>query len=128
MLRGCPVLCCAARELVREVDYTLKTLAKNLLGQDRSEVPSTGTDGCAWGSLHHKAMVGITVPDAPDACSVPVISVVCHALSAVPGHACAAEVPGRYENAAGLRQLLLCGESDAWLALGLAMQLSGGWG
>jgi hypothetical protein len=37
----------------------------------------------------------------------------------------AAEVPARYENAAGLRQLLLCGESDAWLALGLAMQLSG---
>lgn len=36
-----------------------------------------------------------------------------------------AEVPARYENAAGLRQLLLCGESDAWLALGLAMQLSG---
>jgi len=35
------------------------------------------------------------------------------------------EVPARYDNAAGLRQLLLCGESDAWLALGLAMQLSG---
>jgi hypothetical protein len=35
-------LCSAARELVREVDYTLKTLAKNLLGQERSEVPSTG--------------------------------------------------------------------------------------
>lgn len=27
---------------MREVDYTLKTLAKNLLGQERSEVPSTG--------------------------------------------------------------------------------------
>jgi hypothetical protein len=38
---------------------------------------------------------------------------------------CPAEVHARYENAAGLRQLLLCGESDAWLALGLAMQLSG---
>jgi hypothetical protein len=37
-----PCLCPAARELVREVDYTLKTLAKNLLGQERSEVPSTG--------------------------------------------------------------------------------------
>lgn len=35
----------AARELVREVDYTLKTLAKNLLGQERSEVPSAGTGG-----------------------------------------------------------------------------------
>lgn len=39
--------------------------------------------------------------------------------------AAGAEVPARYDNAAGLRQLLLCGESDAWLALGLAMQLSG---
>jgi len=36
------VLACAARELVREVDYTLKTLSKNLLGQERTEVPSTG--------------------------------------------------------------------------------------
>jgi hypothetical protein len=36
-------VCPAARELVREVDYTLKTLSKNLLGQDRTEVPSTGT-------------------------------------------------------------------------------------
>lgn len=35
-------VCPAARELVREVDYTLKTLSKNLLGQDRTEVPSTG--------------------------------------------------------------------------------------
>lgn len=36
------IVAAAARELVREVDYTLKTLAKNLLGQERSEVPSTG--------------------------------------------------------------------------------------
>jgi hypothetical protein len=32
----------------------------------------------------------------------------------------------RYESAAGLHELLLLGESDAWLALGLAFQLSGG--
>lgn len=67
----------AARELVREVDYTLKTLARSLLGQDRTEVAT-------------------------------------------------AELPARYETAAGLRELLLLGESDAWLALGLAFQLSGG--
>lgn len=69
----------AARELVREVDYTLATLARSLLGQARSEV-------------------------AP------------------------AELPARYERAQGLRQLLLLGESDAWLALGLAFTLSGGGG
>lgn len=69
----------AARELVREVDYTLATLARSLLGQARSEV-------------------------AP------------------------AELPARYESAQGLRQLLLLGESDAWLALGLAFTLSGGGG
>jgi hypothetical protein len=62
---------------VREVDYTLKTLAHSLLGQTRAEV-------------------------APS------------------------ELPARYESAQGLRGLLLLGESDAWLALGLAFQLSGG--
>jgi DNA polymerase alpha subunit A len=61
---------------VREVDYTLKTLAHSLLGQTRAEVA-------------------------------------------------ASELPGRYESAQGLRGLLLLGESDAWLALGLAFQLSG---
>jgi hypothetical protein len=66
----------AARELVREVDYTLKTLAHSLLGQTRAEVA-------------------------------------------------AADLPGRYESAQGLRGLLLLGESDAWLALGLTFQLSG---
>eukprot|EP00879_Flechtneria_rotunda_P029366 GHRR01031766.1.p1 GENE.GHRR01031766.1~~GHRR01031766.1.p1 ORF type:complete len:139 (+),score=42.75 GHRR01031766.1:126-542(+) len=66
----------SARELVREVDYTLKTLAQNLLGQARAEVATV-------------------------------------------------DVPGRYDSAAGLRELLLLGESDAWLALGLAFQLSG---
>eukprot|EP00883_Tetradesmus_obliquus_P007895 jgi/Sobl393_1/18556/SZX64231.1 len=65
----------SARELVREVDYTLATLARSLLGQARSEV-------------------------AP------------------------AELPARFESAQGLRQLLLLGESDAWLALGLAFTLS----
>eukprot|EP00775_Hariotina_reticulata_P008338 gene8338-8523_t len=65
----------SARELVREVDYTLKTLSQSLLGQTRTEVANT-------------------------------------------------ELPARYESAAGLHELLLLGESDAWLALGLAFQLS----
>lgn len=66
----------AARELVREVDYTLKTLSSSLLGESRTEVP-------------------------------------------------AAEVPAGYENSQSLHQMLLLGESDAWLALGLAFQLAG---
>eukprot|EP00878_Enallax_costatus_P030257 GHUV01032931.1.p1 GENE.GHUV01032931.1~~GHUV01032931.1.p1 ORF type:complete len:599 (+),score=236.51 GHUV01032931.1:1003-2799(+) len=65
----------SARELVREVDYTLKTLSSSLLGESRTEVP-------------------------------------------------AAELPARYENSQSLHQLLLLGESDAWLALGLAFQLA----
>lgn len=36
-----------------------------------------------------------------------------------------AELPARYENSQSLHQLLLLGESDAWLALGLAFQLAG---
>lgn len=60
-----PHLCPAARELVREVDYTLKTLAKNLLGQERSEVPSTGETAHAWGTaigrFEQHAAASITV-------------------------------------------------------------------
>lgn len=66
----------AARELVREVDYTLRTLSSSLLGESRTEVP-------------------------------------------------AAELPARYDSSQSLHQLLLLGESDAWLALGLAFQLAG---
>lgn len=70
------LFCPAARELVREVDYTLKTLSKNLLGQDRSEVPSTGDPtACkaAWRPAQDLSNnlfdSGNTVSDALHACS-----------------------------------------------------------
>lgn len=37
----------------------------------------------------------------------------------------ASEVPGKYDNLAGLKGLLMHGESDAWLTLGIMFQLSG---
>ena len=35
----------SARELVREVDYTLKTLARSLLQQDRGELAASDVPG-----------------------------------------------------------------------------------
>ena len=35
----------AARDLVREVDYTLKTLSRSLLNQDRHELSATDVPG-----------------------------------------------------------------------------------
>lgn len=58
------------------MDYTLKTLARTQLGQERGEV-------------------------SPEA------------------------LLAAYDSGPGLRQLLMAGESDAWLALGLMFQLSG---
>ncbi|PSC73303.1 DNA polymerase alpha catalytic subunit [Micractinium conductrix] len=65
----------AARDLVHEVDYTLSTLARNLLKQERAELNPT-------------------------------------------------DIPGKYESAPKLLQLVRHAESDAWLALGLAFYLS----
>lgn len=65
----------SSRELLREVDYTLKTLANVLLSQDRHELPPP-------------------------------------------------EVVKKYETAEGLRALMMHGESDAWLSLGIMFQLS----
>lgn len=40
----------AARDLVHEVDYTLTTLARNLLKQERAELSHTDIPGgCSWG-------------------------------------------------------------------------------
>lgn len=65
----------AARDLVHEVDYTLSTLARNLLKQERAELSPT-------------------------------------------------DIPGKYESATKLLQLVRHAESDAWLSLGLAFYLS----
>jgi hypothetical protein len=62
--------------LVREVDYTLKTLARSQLGQERGELR-------------------------------------------------AEQLVAAFDSSAGLRQVLMAGESDAWLGLGLMFQLSG---
>ena len=52
----------------------------------------------------------------------------CSLLGQARSEVAPAELPARYESAQGLHQLLLLGESDAWLALGLAFTLSGGGG
>eukprot|EP00884_Botryococcus_braunii_P011316 jgi/Botrbrau1/20185/Bobra.0173s0083.2 len=65
----------AARELVKSIDFTLGTLAANLLGQQRSELS-------------------------------------------------AADIPGKYETATKLLELVQHTEGDAWLALGLTTHLN----
>ena len=58
------------------MDYTLKTLARSQLGQERGELS-------------------------------------------------AEQLVAAFDSSAGLKQVLMAGESDAWLALGLMFQLSG---
>jgi len=60
----------AARDLVHEVDYTLTTLARNLLKQDRSELSPTDIPGarmrrwrgCAMGHAWHEAGIWCCIP------------------------------------------------------------------
>ncbi|KAI3432425.1 hypothetical protein D9Q98_003979 [Chlorella vulgaris] len=70
----CDTYLCA-RDLVHEVDYTLTTLARNLLKQERAELNSS-------------------------------------------------DIPGKFESAPKLLQLVRHAESDAWLSLGLTFYLS----
>ncbi len=42
----CRDACCAARELVREVDFTLRTLSASLLGQERGDLTSSDVPKC----------------------------------------------------------------------------------
>ena len=39
----------SARELVREVDYTLATLSRSLLKQERTELSAADIPGESWG-------------------------------------------------------------------------------
>lgn len=99
------------------MDYTLSTLARNLLKQERSELSPTDIPGrCRL---------------LPPCCAVPGAGGWAHKHSALhhwfhlkmpapPTSPCAA----KYESAAKLLQLVRHAESDAWLALGLAFYLS----
>lgn len=99
------------------MDYTLSTLARNLLKQERSELsPSDIPGGCR---LDRRAMPHLALEAGP-ASRVHCITSFTSKCLHVPPHPCAA----KYESAAKLLQLVRHAESDAWLALGLAFYLS----
>ncbi|KAL3140237.1 hypothetical protein ABBQ38_004511 [Trebouxia sp. C0009 RCD-2024] len=110
----------SARELVKEVDYTLATLSRNLLSQERQELAAADVPGMNYtiSPLH------TCTQSSPSAFS--------------PFHACSASCRdvakqskplmiafgGRYETSDKLMSLVKHAESDAWLSLGLCFYLN----
>lgn len=110
----------AARDLVHEVDYTLSTLARNLLKQERAELSPTDIPGRASGTARAGVLEHCPACRAGASCAM---FVSCYDAQ---GRHCLQMPPlaAKYESAAKLLQLVRHAESDAWLSLGLAFYLS----
>lgn len=90
----------AARELLKEVEYTMKGLARKYLGQERQDLSAADVPG-------RGLQAGFCAEIQPS-------------RSLDPASCCA----GMFESADKLKKLLACGESDAWLSLKLSFFLN----
>ncbi len=126
----------SARELVKEVDYTLTTLSLSLLKQERADLAPSDVPGgelsigrAATGAAcslqdevsHHAYLIHAHVAAVLDCVNVTIMKTRRTMLNfRSVHHSCAV----KFESAAGLLTLVKLAESDAWLALGLMFYLS----